>query len=76
MALIMLILTTLLLKYSAQSRIIMTMPDSVIENVLSLTLCFIFCFILSPSALMAEGGCDCLICCFKYLVYFLSASDC
>lgn len=68
MALIMLILTTLLLKYSAQSRTIMTMPDSMIENVLSLTFCFIFDngFQLSPSALMAEGGCDCMICCFTY----------
>lgn len=42
MALIMLMLITLLLKYSAQSRIIITMPDSMIEYVLSLTVCFIF----------------------------------
>lgn len=48
MALIMLILTTLLLKYSAQSRTIMTMPDSMIENVLSLTLCFIFVLFYRP----------------------------
>lgn len=48
MALIMLILTALLLKYSAHSRIIMTMPDSMIENVLSLTLCFILVSIYRP----------------------------
>lgn len=49
------ILTGILLKYSAHSRTIMTMPDSMIENVLSLTLCFIFECKVSFIALGTHG---------------------
>lgn len=70
MALIMLILTALLLKYNAHSRMIMTMPDSMIENVLSLTLCFIFVSIYRPRHSWPRAFALAQLSCFIYQFIF------